>query len=441
MKKSIELKERRGLLDTELTSLNAKVEAREALTPAEELRFSEVIAEIETLSSDIDKEEKREKAIEDAEKRSKGGVAAYVKGGSTDNEEQMKSVFSYRSFILDAAESQGRMTGINAEIHQEGKREMISSNITPKGQVIPAFILAGEERALTTSTADTAKAGYLIQTEKLGGEYIDLLRNAVVSVKAGAQFMGGLVGNIDIPKLVTSAGGAWLTETGAITAADNVHGQLSGSPKRYGNATPISKTLLRQTTMDAERIVRNDLIRTHAVAVDTASLIGSGSSNQPTGISATAGIGSYALGTNGLAPTWAMAVGLETEVANDNAMQGSLCYVTNSKVRGKMKTVLKDAGSGLYLWDNGDYLNGYKVYVSNSMPSTLTKGSSSGVCSSMYFGNFNDLMILQWGGIDLVIDGVTLAKSNQIEVVANGYYDIIVRRAESFAACLDILTT
>jgi len=129
-------------------------------------------------------------AIEDAEKRSKGGVAAYVKGGSTDNEEQMKSVFSYRSFILDAAESQGRMTGVNAEIHQEGKREMISSNITPKGQVIPAFILAGEERALTTSTADTAKAGYLIQTEKLGGEYIDLLRNAVFDVFAGILAYG-----------------------------------------------------------------------------------------------------------------------------------------------------------------------------------------------------------------------------------------------------------
>lgn len=439
MKKSIELKEKRGLLDTELTSLNAKVEAREVLTPAEELRFSEVIAEIETLSSDIATAETREKAIEDAEKRSKGGVASYLKGGKTDNEKQIKEVFSYRSFILEAAEK--GLTGVNAELHQEGRSEMIQSNVLPKGHVIPAFILRGEERALTTSTGDTAKAGYLIQTEKLGGEYIDLLRNNIVSVQAGARFMGGLVGNIDIPKLVTSAGGAWLTETGAITAADNVHGQLSGTPKRYGNATPISKTLLRQTTMDAEMIVRNDLVRTHAVAVDTAALIGSGSSNQPTGISATAGIGSYALGTNGLAPTWAMAVGLETEVANDNAALGSLCYVTNSKVRGKMKTVLKDAGSGLYLWDNGDFVNGYKVYISNSMPSTLTKGSSSGVCSSMYFGNFNDLMILQWGGIDLVIDGVTLAKSNQIEVVANGYYDIIVRRAESFAACLDILTT
>lgn len=188
-------------------------------------------------------------------------------------------------------------------------------------------------------------------------------------------------------------------------------------------------------------IVRNDLSRTHAVAVDTAAFIGSGSSNQPTGITATAGIGSYALGANGLAPTWAMAVGLETEVANDNAAFGKLAYVTNTKVRGKMKTVVRDAGSGLYLYDSGDMVNGYKCYISNAIPSTLTKGSSSGVCSAMIFGNFDDLMILQWGGVDLVIDGVTLALNNQIQVVANGYYDIMVRRAESFAACLDILTT
>jgi len=76
-------------------------------------------------------------------------------------------------------------------------------------------------------------------------------------------------------------------------------------------------------------------------------------------------------------------------------------------------------------------INGYKVYISNAIPSTLTKGSSNGICSALIFGNFDDLMILQWGGVDLVIDGVTLALNNQIQVVANGYYDINVLVAQN----------
>lgn len=433
-----ELREKRGVLETELLNLEAKVTSK-TMTAADETRFTALIeTEIPAIEVQIGAEERKVNAIENAKKRSQS-VNFGIGIKKTDNEDQVKANFSYRGFILEAAE--GQLTGFNKEIHQEGVNEMRQSNVVPKGHVIPAFILKGEERALTTGTGDTAKAGYLIQTDVMGEQYIDVLRNSSVAVQAGARFMGGLVGNVAIPKLTTSAGGAWLSENGAITAADNVHGQLSGTPKRYGNATVISKTLLRQSSLDAEMIVRNDLSRTHAIAVDTAAFVGTGSSNQPTGITATAGIGSVALGANGTAPTWAMFVGLESEVANDNAAFGKLHYVTNSKVRGKSKTVVRDAGSGLFLYDSGDMINGYKCFISNSIPSNLTKGSSSGICSAAIFGNFDDLMILQWGGVDLVIDGVTLALNNQIQVVANGYYDILVRRAESFAACLDILTT
>lgn len=435
MKNSKELLEQRGVLDLELDGLAKQIDNK-SITEDGEKRFDTLLAEIETLNTDIATAQKREAGIKAAEARKAPSIL--INPTKTDNEEQVKREFRLNSFILEASEK--GLTGINKEMHDEGLKEMRSSNISPMGFVIPTFIV-GEKRALTTGTGDTAKAGYTIQTDVLGSSWIDVLRNASVVVQAGGMYLSGLQGNVAIPKLTTSAGGSWLTETGAITAADNVHGQLSGTPKRYGNATAISKTLLVQSSIDAELMVRNDLVRSHAVAVDTAALIGTGSSNQPSGISVTAGIGSVAGGTNGLAPTWANVVALETAVAQVNAAMGKLAYITNAKVRGKMKTVLKDSGSGLFLWDKDNTVNGYPTFVTNSMPSNLTKGSASGICSSMYFGNFEDLAILQWGGLDLIVDGYSLAKSNQIEVVANGYYDVIVRRAESFAACLDLLTT
>ena len=94
----------------------------------------------------------------------------------------------------------------------------------------------------------------------------------------------------------------------------------------------------------------------------------------------------------------------------------------------------------MYLWDQRDSgLNGYNAEVSTNVPSDLDKGTSTGVCHAMIFGNWEDLLIGQWGGLDLVVDPYTKAKNAQIELVVNSWWDIAVRHPESFAAMQDAL--
>ena len=81
------------------------------------------------------------------------------------------------------------------------------------------------------------------------------------------------------------------------------------------------------------------------------------------------------------------------------------------------------------------------MVVTNAIPSNLTKGDSSGVCSAMIFGNFNELLIGQWGGLDMIIDPFTSKGKAIIEVSALAYHDILVRRPEAFAAIKDLTTT
>lgn len=453
MKKSIELKEKRGLLDTELTSLNAKVEAREVLTPAEELRFSEVIAEIETLNSEITTAEKRELAIEDAAKRSKPGVATYLPNGKTDNEDQVRENFSMRKMIVDIMDKKAPQ-GLEAEIVQQGQKEAREIGVSPKGFMLPAFIQEKRAAVNTTSTGDTPKTGYYIQTDVLVDQRVDVLRNAGVLINAGAKYMNGLVGNVSMPKKTTASTAAWLTETGAITPNNSVNAAITMSPKRVGAAIPYTKTFLRQTTLNVNQWLLDDMYKTQAIAVETAALIGGGS-NEPIGVSAalttTAGSNLIAMGTNGLAPTWASIVELQKQVDNANAAVGKLAYIFNSKTRGKMKTVVRDAGSGLFLWGDGTMVdalgnivqtvNGERAFVSNMVRSTLTKGSSSGVCSEAFYGNWEDLVIGSWGGLDIMIDESTLSLSNQIQIVVNGYWDVAILHEESFATIKDYLTT
>lgn len=150
-------------------------------------------------------------------------------------------------------------------------------------------------------------------------------------------------------------------------------------------------------------------------------------------------------GTDGAAPTWANMVALETEVAVDNADVGRLAYMSNAKVRGKLKGTPRTATYGdIMIWEptaGATPVNGYPFHVSNQVSSTLTKGSSSGVCSAIFFGNWADLVYGLWGGLDILVDPYTGGTAGTVRVIALQDVDVAVRNPQSFAAMLDALTT
>jgi HK97 family phage major capsid protein len=196
---------------------------------------------------------------------------------------------------------------------------------------------------------------------------------------------------------------------------------------------------LLQSSIDIESFVRNDLATTLAIEIDRAAIHGSGSSNQPTGILATSGIGDVAGGTNGAAPTYANIVGLETQVAQDNADEGALNFLTNSKVRGKLLQTEKASNTAQFVWGDNNTMRGYNAAVSNQVSSTLTKGNQS-LSSAIIFGNWNDLLVGMWGGLDIAVDTSTGSASGTVRIVNLQDIDLAVRHAESFAAMKDALT-
>ncbi len=311
---------------------------------------------------------------------------------------------------------------------------------TPRGAFIPWDVVTDGKRDINT-TDDAA----LIATNLLPGSFIDVLRNKLIIRQAGARILDGLIGNVAIPKKTAGASVYWVAEgiTTNPTESEATYGTVSLSPKTVGTYTEITRQMLNQSTPAIEMLTRDDLAAAVALGIDLAGLHGTGANDQPTGVAATSGIGSVAGGTNGAAPDWADIVDLETAVAIDNADVGNLAYITNAKVRGKLKKTLVTATYGdVMVWGkNPDPLNGYPAHVTNQVSSALTKGSSSGVCSAIFFGNWADLIIGMWGALDLLVDPYTYSKSGGLLVRALQDVDVAVRHAESFAAMLDALTT
>jgi HK97 family phage major capsid protein len=315
---------------------------------------------------------------------------------------------------------------------------------TSRGLLIPVDVLYGK-RDLTTSTASgTAKAGNLVATDLLAASFIDVLRNKMVLNTLGAQFLTGLNGNVAIPRKTSASSAYWVAENSAPTESTNAPAfdQVTMSPKTLGAYVDISRRLMLQSSLDIENLVRNDLATSIAVAMDGAAVAGSGS-NKPTGVLNTSGIGSVTLGTNGAAPTWAMVVNLVKEVETDNALTGSAAFLTNGQVKAKLSTTSRQSSGvegNFILGPDMANLYGYPIYVSQQVPSNLTKGSGSSL-SAMLFGVWSDLLIGQWSGIDILVDQYSGSNAGTVRVVAFHDCDFAVRHPESFAECNEIVTT
>ena len=312
-----------------------------------------------------------------------------------------------------------------------------------RGIMVPADVVY---RDLTTSTASgTAKAGNLVPTDLLAASFIDVLRNKMVLNQLGAQFLTGLSGNVAIPRKTAASSAYWVGENAAPTESTNAPAfdQVTMSPKTLAAYVDYSRRLMLQSSLDIETLVRNDLATSIAVAMDGAAVAGSGS-NKPTGVLNTSGIGSVTLGTNGGAPTWAMVVNLVKEVEIDNALTGAAAFLTNGQVKAKLASTSKQTSGvegNFILGPDMNNLYGFPIYVSQQVPSNLSKGSASGTLSAMIFGVWSDLLIGQWSGIDLMADPYTGSKEGTVRIVAFHDCDFAVRHPESFAECNEILPT
>lgn len=337
--------------------------------------------------------------------------------------------------------------GLEREMDQEGRAEARSSQVTdfaPDGVMVPAFIAFGtkkvEQRDQVVGTAGSG--GYTVATDL--GELIPFLSPTTPLVQLGARVVTGLVGNLDLPRRATRVTGYAVAEQGSITESSPTWEKISLSPKRQGAYVEASLQVLQQSSVDMENILRQDLQDVLTELQEYYAINGSGSSNQPTGILATAGIGSVVGGTNGAVPDWADIVDLETALSTANALRGMVGYLTTPGIAGKLKkTLLESAAGSEHIWegpnDGRGTLNGYKAMISTLMPSTLTKGSASGICHAIIFGNWRELIMAYWGGVQIVVDPYSLATSGSVRMTANTFFDVGVRHAASFSAMQDAL--
>ena len=336
-----------------------------------------------------------------------------------------------------------REAGLEREVSVELARRMGRDS---NGFFMPTDLPMMREAGYYVGTP--TQGGNLVKTDLLMGSFIDILRNKAAVMQLGATFLPGLVGKVEIPRQSGVSATQWIQETGTVTGSNATFDKVALDMKTIAAKSFVSRNMLRQVTMSVENFVRNELATSIALAIDLAALSGSGSGSEPKGLASQTGILTVEGGTNGAAVTFDHLIDMETKVADANADGTSMAYLANAVTIGALKKI-KDANNN-YIWKPivgasrnaipGE-VNGYPVARSNQARKNLTKGTSSGVCSEIFFGNWADLLIGEWGVLEILPNPYSAAAYDNggLEIRALQSVDIAVRHPESFCRMADVL--
>ena len=329
--------------------------------------------------------------------------------------------FSMLKMIKAQARGATRQDVADASLEMEASKAVEKRiGVSPNGMYIPMEIMGGAEKRDLTADNFT-QAGALVGVDFRPQQLIPLLRNAMALANAGATVLDGLVGDVAIPKQTGAATASWVnSDGGSISEGNQSVAQVTLTPRTLGVFTDYSRQLRLQSSVSVENFVRQDLMTVVALEKDRAGLHGTGAAGQPVGVQNTTGVGTQAF-AGGANPTRAEVVGMRGDLATANALAANLKFITNSTVYGNMMNRLVDAGSGQFLLQENGSVIGRPVVESNQV--------AAGV---MFFGNWADLLIANWGGMDLLVDPYVGATAGNVRVLLFHSTDLAVRHAESF---------
>lgn len=318
----------------------------------------------------------------------------------------MKENFSLLKAVRAIANNQ-TLDERSQEVVNAGIAEMRKSGQSYSGQIV----LPVEERADIQATK-AGKGQEIVAEDKLN--ILAPLRDALVLSAAGANFMTGLVGNVSIPTYSGSTVG-WAGEVDAASDGAGTFGEVELSPKRLTAYVDISKQFLIQDSVSAEALLRKDIVDALSNKLE-ATILGAvaGDATKPAGLFAGVTADTAAI-------TFADILKMEQNLEESN-VSGNIKFIASPAAKAVLRTTaVGGTKSDLRMLMEGNEIDGIPTLVTNGM---TAKG--------LILGNFNDLVIGQWGGIDLTVDPYTQAANGKIRLVVNAYFDAKPQRAASF---------
>lgn len=324
--------------------------------------------------------EKSDEGVQDEDKDKDNDVEGEDKDEETRSARTHKHInintmkeqrFSLLKAIRNVAENR-QLDNVTAAVCNEGMKEMRAAGLNTVGQI---YIPTMETRAAVSVASEGVD---VVATDLY--DIIEPLRAKNVLVQAGAKFYTGLTNNAQIP-VMTGSNVNWAGETAAATDGNVLFNNVTLTPKRLTAYVDISKMLLAQDSIGVENAIRQDLINAINSKLES-TILGKGakSATSPAGI------------FNGKTPTkvtdFEGLVGLEAKVEEANVL-GGVSYIASPSARASFRNMMKGSRGTAQL-----------AYVDGALDGTPVFSTSNVESKTFVVGDFSNLAIGSWGGIN-----------------------------------------
>ena len=272
-------------------------------------------------------------------------------------------------------------------------------------------VKTGEQIVLDRAYTVASEGEDLVQTDVF--HVIEPLRAKLALVEAGAHFMSGLKGDVQLP-IMTAGNCQWAGETANAEDGAGSFSNVVLSPKRLTSFVEVSLQLLEQDTVGAEEAIRNDLIKSIAQKIESTVLsYNAGTATQPQGLA-------YNVAYTTVADYDDLCdfeAGLE-----ENNVYGDMHYILSPKAKAVLRSTIKGTNNTGMIMDQGE-VDGIPAVSTSNVPAKY-----------FYYGDFSNLFVGTWSDIilDVVRDSASL-KKGCVTLVVNMYVDAKVVRPQAIA--------
>lgn len=389
---SVEILDRKAQLKAkaqEITDL-CKTEIRD-LNDAENAELENIKAELENLNEEL---RKLDTSIVEEK------VNEIIK---TKTKTKMNKEFRLLQAINDIANNRN-LSDVATAVVNEGANEMRKAGLSFGGQIQ----LPIESRSAIT-VSDEGEDVVVTDFENI----LEPLRAKNVLVQAGARYLTGLVGDVQVP-IMNASNVTWEGETAPAKDGAGTFDHIKLQPKRLTAYIDISKQFLVQDSLDAEALIRQDLVNAiNSKLEETILSASAGTTTMPQGIF-------YSESALTSVSAFTDICELESDIEDAN-INGECKYIVSNKAKAALRTMAKSA------------LTNELVMHDGNIDGTAVLNTSHVGGKKIAYGDFSYLAIGQWGAIDLTVDPFSQATNGKVRLVINAFFDAKVLRPEAIA--------
>lgn len=300
----------------------------------------------------------------------------------------------------------------------EGRSQSNKVGVSSNGQIVIPFEI--EKRFEDTPNGIIASQTPVGTVEGFGGEAVETVKTDLLgSIKQkmvlsdlGCRWFN-LTSNVEIPLYDEGNKAYWESEISEAREGNGKFRLVKLSPKRVSTVMYISKQWAMQTSPSANAVLMDEITYSIARKLQE-TLLGNGNADDvtPAGIFNGVSVDSDDVD---FASVVAMEELLEARGYSDYK------YLASPSAKAVLRTTVKgrNANAGFIMMNNE--IEGREVLSTGDV---TPKGL---IC-----GDFSQMAIASFGGLDITINPYSYARTNQIEIVVTGYFDVATIRDNAF---------